>query len=210
MQASRVAISSSFLSFQSTDQRTEQSTPPLRGISLRTSRRLPLRSRGHLLTASFSPQMSMEFRLRQRDRRRRRRTDTDTVDGRGIGDRGRVATGRLLLPRRNRECACTPISQHSARSLGWTEITHVNGSIQPAWGRTRNIHWMNGSTRVQGWLMLPKDFVPSRTYPLIVSVHGGPPSACISHWDEGFTGAASAMGYFVRCPNPRGSYGQGE
>jgi len=109
-----------------------------------------------------------------------------------------------------RQSASTPPEVWAGPIGHWTEITHVNGSIQPAWGRTRNIHWMNGSTRVQGWLMLPKDFVPSRTYPLIVSVHGGPSSACISHWDEGFTGAASAMGYFVLCPNPRGSYGQGE
>ena len=92
----------------------------------------------------------------------------------------------------------------------WKQITHLNSGIQPAWGAMRNIHWMNGSTRVQGWLMLPKDFVPGKTYPLVVNVHGGPSSACTSHWDEDLTGAASAMGYFVLCPNPRGSYGQGE
>src|ERR1022692_1760700 len=86
----------------------------------------------------------------------------------------------------------------------------INSGLQPAWGAMRNIHWQNGSTRVEGWLMLPKGFVAGRTYPLVVSVHGGPSSACMSHWNEGFTGAASAMGYFVLCPNPRGSYGQGE
>jgi dipeptidyl aminopeptidase/acylaminoacyl peptidase len=92
----------------------------------------------------------------------------------------------------------------------WKQITHLNRGIQPAWGAMRNVHWMNGSTRVQGWLMLPKDFAPGKTYPLVVSVHGGPSWACTSHWDERLAGAASAMGYFVLCPNPRGSYGQGE
>jgi len=92
----------------------------------------------------------------------------------------------------------------------WKQITHLNSGIQPAWGAMRNIHWQNGSTRVEGWLMLPKGFVPGKRYALVVSVHGGPSSACMSHWNEGFTGAASAMGYFVLCPNPRGSYGQGE
>jgi dipeptidyl aminopeptidase/acylaminoacyl peptidase len=43
-----------------------------------------------------------------------------------------------------------------------------------------------------------------------VSVHGGPALACMSRWDEGLSEALSAMGYFVLCPNPRGSYGQGE
>jgi dipeptidyl aminopeptidase/acylaminoacyl peptidase len=41
-------------------------------------------------------------------------------------------------------------------------------------------------------------------------VHGGPSSACGAHWDSRTMGSASAMGYFVLCPNPRGSYGQGE
>jgi dipeptidyl aminopeptidase/acylaminoacyl peptidase len=92
----------------------------------------------------------------------------------------------------------------------WKQVTHVNSGIQPAWGTMHNIHWQNESTRVQGWLMLPKDYSPGKTYPLVVSVHGGPSWACTSHWDEGIVGAASALGYFVLCPNPRGSYGQGE
>ena len=74
----------------------------------------------------------------------------------------------------------------------------------------RNIHWMNGTTRVQGWLMLPKDFDPQKKYPLIVNVHGGPSAACGSRWDPGTMGPQSALGYFALCPNPRGSYGQGE
>jgi dipeptidyl aminopeptidase/acylaminoacyl peptidase len=109
-----------------------------------------------------------------------------------------------------RQAAGTPPEVWAGRIGKWTQITHLNSGIQPAWGAMRNIHWQNGSTRVEGWLMLPKGFVAGRTYPLVVSVHGGPSSACMSHWNEGFTGAASAMGYFVLCPNPRGSYGQGE
>jgi dipeptidyl aminopeptidase/acylaminoacyl peptidase len=92
----------------------------------------------------------------------------------------------------------------------WKQITHMNAAAKPAWGEMRNVHWMNGDTRVQGWLMLPKDFAFGKTYPLVVTVHGGPSWACTSHWDEGDTGPLSAMGYFVLCPNPRGSYGQGE
>jgi acylaminoacyl-peptidase len=92
----------------------------------------------------------------------------------------------------------------------WKQLTDINASAKPAWGKMRNVHWTNGATQVQGWLLLPKDFSPSKTYPLVVSVHGGPSAACTSHWDERSMGPASAMGYFVLCPNPRGSYGQGE
>jgi dipeptidyl aminopeptidase/acylaminoacyl peptidase len=109
-----------------------------------------------------------------------------------------------------RQSASTP-SEVWAGPIGkWKQITHVNDGIQPAWGAMHNVHWQNGNTRVQGWLLFPKDYAPGKTYPLVVSVHGGPSWACTSHWDEGIAGAASAMGYFVLCPNPRGSYGQGE
>jgi dipeptidyl aminopeptidase/acylaminoacyl peptidase len=114
-----------------------------------------------------------------------------------------------------RQSAATPPEVWAGPIGKWKQITHLNSDLQPAWGAMRTVHWKDGSTPVQswpvqGWLMLPKDFVPGKTYPLIVSVHGGPSSACTSNWGEGFTGAASAMGYFVLCPNPRGSYGQGE
>ena len=95
----------------------------------------------------------------------------------------------------------------------WKQITHVNRNVQATWGESKNVHWMNGQTRVQGWLMLPKDYHPGNKYPLIVSVHGGPSFACTSKWQTGGMGdttAASLLGWFVLCPNPRGSYGQGE
>jgi dipeptidyl aminopeptidase/acylaminoacyl peptidase len=92
----------------------------------------------------------------------------------------------------------------------WKQLTTVNADVKPAWGEARNFHWKNGSTDVQGWLILPKDFAPGKTYPLIVNVHGGPSSACAARWDSRFIGVESAMGYFAFCPNPRGSYGQGE
>jgi dipeptidyl aminopeptidase/acylaminoacyl peptidase len=92
----------------------------------------------------------------------------------------------------------------------WKELTTLNAGIKPAWGEMRNIRWMNGTTQVQGWLMLPKDFDSAKTYPLVVNVHGGPSAACMSRWDERTMSPQSAMGYFALCPNPRGSYGQGE
>jgi dipeptidyl aminopeptidase/acylaminoacyl peptidase len=92
----------------------------------------------------------------------------------------------------------------------WKPVTSINEDIKPAWGEMKNFHWMNGTTRLQGWLMLPKDYDPSRKYPLVINVHGGPSSACQARWDSRIMGSGSAMGYFSLCPNPRGSYGQGE
>lgn len=63
--------------------------------------------------------------------------------------------------------------------------------------------------RIQGWLLLPKNYDPKKSYPMVVSVHGGPSAACMPKWSSN-DGTYSAMGYFELCPNPRGSYGQGE
>ncbi len=112
-----------------------------------------------------------------------------------------------------RQSANTPPEVWAGSTGGWKQITHLNQDVRANWGESRNVHWMNGDTRVQGWLMLPKDYDPAKKYPLIVSVHGGPSWACMSKWQAGGMGdmtAASLLGWFVLCPNPRGSYGQGE
>ena len=92
----------------------------------------------------------------------------------------------------------------------WKQVSSINSSVKPAWGETRIVHWMNGPQRIQGWLTLPKDFDKSKSYPLIINVHGGPGYACQAKWNHETSGLESAMGYFALCPNPRGSFGQGE
>jgi|SRR5579871_199404 len=92
----------------------------------------------------------------------------------------------------------------------WKQISSINPGLKPLWGDTRNVHWMNGKDHIEGWLTLPKDYKSSTSYPLVVNVHGGPSYACQPLWDERLMGEESAMGYFALCPNPRGSYGQGE
>lgn len=109
-----------------------------------------------------------------------------------------------------RQSANTP-SEVWAGAIGeWKQVSHLNDGVQPTWGEMRRVHWMNGPMRIQGWLMLPKDFDKSKKYPLIVNVHGGPSAACMPRWDERTMGPESALGYFSLCPNPRGSYGRGE
>jgi dipeptidyl aminopeptidase/acylaminoacyl peptidase len=109
-----------------------------------------------------------------------------------------------------RQSASTPPEVWAGPIGNWTQLTQLNPGVKTAWGEMRNISWMNGATKVQGWLMLPKDFDAAKKYPLIVNVHGGPSAACMSRWDERSMGPESALGYFALCPNPRGSYGQGE
>ena len=96
---------------------------------------------------------------------------------------------------------------------GVIQLTHLNDGVEPAWGKSVSLSWKSDAFRVQGWLMLPKDYDPARKYPLIVEVHGGPAAAVGPRWGSrgGLSAQAlSALGYFVLQPNPRGSYGQGE
>jgi dipeptidyl aminopeptidase/acylaminoacyl peptidase len=94
----------------------------------------------------------------------------------------------------------------------WKQITHRNSGISPAWGQAKSLSWKSGGYEVQGWLLYPKNFDPSKKYPMVVSVHGGPSFASLSDWPVSWNYAIplSASGYFVFLPNPRGSYGQGE
>jgi dipeptidyl aminopeptidase/acylaminoacyl peptidase len=92
------------------------------------------------------------------------------------------------------------------------QITHYNDDLKPTWGKAESIEWKNDGFNVQGWLLYPGNYDPSRKYPMIVMVHGGPSSAMLPRWPGTNFGPApfSAMGYFVLLPNPRGSYGEGE
>ena len=92
----------------------------------------------------------------------------------------------------------------------WTKLTSVNEDATPTWGATKSVHWTNGTQTIQGWLTLPKEIKPGTKYPLVITVHGGPSSGCTSHWDPLLSAPESLAGFFSLCPNPRGSYGQGE
>jgi dipeptidyl aminopeptidase/acylaminoacyl peptidase len=91
-------------------------------------------------------------------------------------------------------------------------VTRFNAALKPAWGKAESVQWDNQGFHVQGWLLYPANYDPKKSYPMIVSVHGGPSSAVLPRWPGVGYGSVpfSALGYFVLMPNPRGSYGQGE
>jgi dipeptidyl aminopeptidase/acylaminoacyl peptidase len=102
----------------------------------------------------------------------------------------------------------------SSKGSALQQLTHLNEGVQQGWGKTVSVEWTSDAFHVQGWLMFPKTYDPSKKYPLIVEVHGGPAAAVMGRWDRAGSGvsatALSALGYFVLMPNPRGSFGQGE
>lgn len=94
----------------------------------------------------------------------------------------------------------------------WKQVTHINSTLHPAWGKAESLHWHTDAGEVQGWLLYPLDYDASKKYGLVVSVHGGPAAANMQAWPSrwSYSAALPAAGYFVLYPNPRGSYGAGE
>jgi dipeptidyl aminopeptidase/acylaminoacyl peptidase len=92
------------------------------------------------------------------------------------------------------------------------QITHVNEDLfkeiqqsepEEIWYKA-----LDGKN-IQGWILKPPDFDASRTYPLILEIHGGPHGAYGNTYTHEFQWMA-ARGYVVLFTNPRGStsYGQ--
>ena len=61
---------------------------------------------------------------------------------------------------------------------------------------------------IQGWIIKPPDFDPSKKYPLILAIHGGPHGMYHVGFNFGWQNHA-ANGYVVLYTNPRGSSGYG-
>lgn len=92
------------------------------------------------------------------------------------------------------------------------QITHINDKLFSQLNLTPPEEiWYTSfdGKRVEAWVQKPPDFDPSKKYPLILDIHGGPHTAYGYIFDHEFQWMA-AKGYVVLYPNPRGStsYGQ--
>ncbi len=92
------------------------------------------------------------------------------------------------------------------------QITHVNDELFSKLNLTEPEEiWYPSfdGKKVQAWVQKPPDFDPTKKYPLILNIHGGPHAAYGFIFDHEFQWMA-AKGYVVLYPNPRGStsYGQ--
>jgi acylaminoacyl-peptidase len=98
------------------------------------------------------------------------------------------------------------------RNGDWQRLTQLNEDLfaQKAIGETEEV-WYKSShdgLDIQGWIVKPPDFDPSRKYPLILRIHGGPHAMYNSGFDFKNQDHA-ANGYVLLYTNPRGSSGYG-
>jgi acylaminoacyl-peptidase len=92
-------------------------------------------------------------------------------------------------------------------------VTSVNDDLllHKKLGKVEEL-WYSSSfdnRKIQGWIVYPPEFDPSKKYPLILEIHGGP----ISNYGFRFSTEMqlyASNGYVVLYTNPRGSTSYGE
>lgn len=90
-------------------------------------------------------------------------------------------------------------------------LTDVNGDVLAGkqLATTEEVWYTSvDGYKIQGWIVKPADFNPSRKYPMMLEIHGGPHSM----YNVGFSFARqdhAANGYVILYTNPRGSTGYG-
>ncbi|MFN0087423.1 MAG: S9 family peptidase [Blastocatellia bacterium] len=99
-----------------------------------------------------------------------------------------------------------------AASGKMTQLTRINDELFSQLNLTRPEEiWYDSfdGRKIQGWIQKPPNFDPSKKYPFILEIHGGPHSAYGFTFTHEFQWMA-AKGYVVLYTNPRGStsYGQ--
>lgn len=92
------------------------------------------------------------------------------------------------------------------------QLTHINDKLFSQLNLTAPEEiWYTSfdGKKIHAWIQKPPDFDPSKKYPLVLNIHGGPHAAYGFIFDHEFQWMA-AKGYVVLYPNPRGStsYGQ--
>jgi dipeptidyl aminopeptidase/acylaminoacyl peptidase len=122
--------------------------------------------------------------------------------------------GRTLVFVRSSMASPAEIVRASTDGSGLTALTHVNDQYMPAFGlkQAEDVNWKGAMNQaVHGWVLKPANFDPSRKYPLIVLIHGGPQGAWSNNWGYRWNPQIFAnQGYVIFMPNPRGSTGYGQ
>ena len=118
-----------------------------------------------------------------------------------------IAAGVLSDPKEPGDVAVFDLKKPIPR-----KITDINGDLLEGrrLGETEEIWYDSvGGKKIQGWIIKPPDFDPSKKYPLILYIHGGPHAMYGVGFNFEFQNHA-AEGYVVLYTNPRGSTGYGK
>ena len=91
-----------------------------------------------------------------------------------------------------------------------TQVTNLNEAVlaDKYVANYEEVTFENDGLDFKGWVLLPKDYDPSKKYPAILDIHGGPKTVYGTVFYHEMQLWAN-MGYFVFFTNPRGGDGRG-
>ena len=138
----------------------------------------------------------------------RRVTDgVQTLNGLSISQNGQVATIRSSFLEPSHVATFnlkTPTQIQKVLDVNADVLAGVKlGQVEELWFTSKD------GLKVQGWLVKPVDFDPTKKYPMVLWIHGGPWSMYNVAFNWGYQNFA-ANGYAVLYTNPRGSTGYGQ
>ena len=125
--------------------------------------------------------------------------------------RSGLAVGLRTTPTKPNDVVTFTIPKTGTTSQ-FSQLTAVNDDVLAGkeLAQTEEIWYTSkDGLKIQGWVVKPPGFTPSKKYPLILDIHGGPQSM----YNVGFSFARqdnAADGFVVLYTNPRGSTGYGE
>lgn len=93
------------------------------------------------------------------------------------------------------------------------QLTHENDLLlgQLAVTPAEDFWFTSGGMRVQGFVVKPPNFNPSKKYPTILLIHGGPQGEWLDTWHSRWNYQMfAAKGFGLVIINPRGSFGYGQ
>ncbi|MCA1557876.1 MAG: S9 family peptidase, partial [Acidobacteria bacterium] len=133
----------------------------------------------------------------------------------GFNDDVKISNdGKTLVFSRSTSVMPTEIFRANADGRNVFQLTKTNESalapfaLKPA----EEVTWEGGAgAKVSGYIFKPANFSPTKKYPMVVLIHGGPQGAWNENWGYRWNPQVFASaGYVVFMPNPRGSTGYGQ
>jgi dipeptidyl aminopeptidase/acylaminoacyl peptidase len=131
-----------------------------------------------------------------------------------LDDMQLTRNGRTMVY--TQQTGVSPTEIYRAASSGGPPValTHLNDQTLGAYQLTPlEEFWADTAdgARVQSFVVKPYGFTPSRKYPVLMLIHGGPQGNWGYSWSYRWNAQVfAAAGYVVVMPNPRGSTGYGQ
>ena len=137
-------------------------------------------------------------------------TGTQVLTVTSVGKNG-LAVGVRTTPVKPNDVVTFTVPKTGAVSA-FNQLTAVNDDVLAGkqLAQTEEVWYTSkDGLKIQGWIVKPPGFDPSKKYPLILEIHGGPQAM----YNVAFNFARqdhAANGYVILYTNPRGSTGYGE